>query len=150
MPPQTDQSAWEYVYDKYAPIMYGIALDMAGDTIIATEILKEAFLELKKKKSLSRIHAGLHHSLVRHTYKLTLKHLKSRGLLPAKIQPFNQIYPLINVFYFEAIGLKEVAVKFDTTEEETRKNLRAEFNHLRMQHRLKDMPAAITRIFNDE
>ena len=49
MPPQTDKSAWEYVYDKYAPIMYGIALDMAGDTIIATEILKEAFLELKKK-----------------------------------------------------------------------------------------------------
>jgi DNA-directed RNA polymerase specialized sigma24 family protein len=125
---QKEGSSWAHFYDKYAPLMYGTILNMSGDKAIAEKILEEAFLELKDKEIPTSPCNDIRHWLLRHTYKLTLKHLKIRGL---KAQPFNENYPVINLFYFEEITLDEVATKLEITQQEVLKKLRAEFNHFR-------------------
>lgn len=126
-----NESIWEYVHHKYAPMMYGIILKMTDDKTIAEEVFKAVFLELNEKKVISKIHPGLYLQLLRHTYKSTLKLLKVRGQTPINTQPFNENYPLISQFCFASNTVKEVALKSGVTEEEMLLNLRAEFNQLR-------------------
>jgi hypothetical protein len=123
---ENKKSAWAHLYDKYAPLMYGTILKMTGDETLAEAIFEIAFVELKERKILSPPHVDIRHSLLRYTYKITLKNLKVRGL---KAHPLNAHYPLINLFYFEQISLKEAATKLDITELAVLKQLRAEFNH---------------------
>ena len=66
-------------------------------------------------------------SLLRHTFQLTLRYLETKGRRVH--QPFNEDYPLINLFYFKQATLKEAAIKTETTEKEVLTNLREEFNH---------------------
>lgn len=124
---QNKESDWAYFYDKYAPIMYGTILKMTGDTTLADEILEEIFLDLYRKKILCPYNTAPCMSLLRHTFQLTLKYLEAKGL--RAYQPFNVDYPLINLFYFKQVTLKEAAIKTETTEKEVLTNLREEFNH---------------------
>ena len=126
LPIEKKESAWAHFYDKYAPLMYGTILNMTGDETLAEAIFEVAFLELKERKILSPPHTDLRHSLLRYTYKITLKNLKARGL---KAHPLNAHYPLINLFYFEQVTLKEAAATLDLTEIDVLKKLRTEFYH---------------------
>jgi DNA-directed RNA polymerase specialized sigma24 family protein len=124
---QNKESDWANFYDKYASIIYGAILEMTGDEVSSTEILEEIFLDLYKKKVFSPYHTTFCMSLLRHTFQLTVKYLETKGL---KVhQSFNENYPLINLFYFKQVSLKEVAMKTNTIEKEVLKNLREEFNH---------------------
>ena len=51
--------------------------------------------------------------------------------MPKTENPFNGNFPLINHLYFKGITLKEALLNADVSEEDVRKNLRAEFNALR-------------------
>lgn len=124
---QNKESDWACFYDKYAPIMYGTILKMTGEEALAEEIMEEVFLDLYRKKIISPYHTALCMSLLRHTFQLTLKYLENKGL--RAYQPFNDDYPLINLFYFQQGTLKEAAMKTETTEKEVLTNLREEFNH---------------------
>ncbi len=128
---QNDESIWEYVYHKYAPTMYGIIFQMTGDKTIAEEILESIFLELKEKKTISKIHPTLCIELLRHTYEFSSNHLKKLGLLPANAQPFDKNYPLINQFCFELNTLKEAAIKSAMSEPQMLQQLQVEFMRLR-------------------
>lgn len=131
LPIEKKESAWAHLYDKYAPLMYGTILNMTGDETLAEVLFEVAFLELKERKILSPPHTDMRHSLLRYTYKITLKNLKARGL---KARPLNAHYPLINLFYFEQMTLKEAATTLDTTEIDVLKKLRTEFNHFCNRH----------------
>jgi DNA-directed RNA polymerase specialized sigma24 family protein len=126
---RNNTSALEQLYDKYAPMMYGTILNITGDEKIADEILEKAFLELNSREILLQMHTTLCHSLLKHTYKSTLKHLKVRGLTPTNC-PLNGQYPLLHLFYFEEATLRDVVLKLGITEQEALKSLHAEFNHL--------------------
>ena len=124
---QHNESGWSYIYDKYAPIMYGTILKMTGDEDIVEDILEEVFVELYTKKLLAPDHTALCHSLLRHTFKSTIKHLEAKG---KKVQQtFNEHYPIINLFYFEQVTVKEAAKKSGLPEQEVLQSLRTEFNH---------------------
>lgn len=41
---------WQLLYDKYAPVMYGIILDITGCNDTADTVFKKAFLDLKNIK----------------------------------------------------------------------------------------------------
>ena len=128
---QHDPSVWEHVYDNYAPLMYGTILKLTEDEAIAADLLEQAFLDLKRKNILSRISTTICHKILRHTYKLTINHLKSIGLAPARTLSTDDNHTHINMFYFEGATLKDAAKSTDLTEQEVRKNLRAEVNYLR-------------------
>lgn len=120
------QPNWSHLYDEYAPMMYGVILKISDNEIIAEEIFENVFLELKERKILSPHHTPLRYSVLRHTYKLTLKYLKELGIA---VKPYHENYPLIHLFYFEQVSLEEAAIKSDIPTQVVLKNLRAEFNH---------------------
>lgn len=128
---KNDPSVWEHVYDNYAPLMYGTILKLTEDEVIAAELLEQAFLDLKRKNILSRISNTICHKILSHTYKLTVNHLKTIGLTPSKIQSTHDNTTHINLFYFEGTTLKDAAKSTNLTEQEVKKNLRAEVKHLR-------------------
>ena len=128
---QNNPSVWEHVYDNYAPLMYGTILKLTEDEEIAGELLEQAFLDLKRKNILSRISTTICHKILRHTYKLTVNHLKSLGLAPSKTPSSVKNNKYIDLFYFEETTLRDAAKSTNLTEQEVRKNLRAEVNHLR-------------------
>ncbi|MDZ4708119.1 MAG: hypothetical protein SH818_06910 [Saprospiraceae bacterium] len=131
LPGHHNSIVWEQVYQKYAPLIYGIILNMTGDKRIASEIFKDAFVGLKRKKILSRNHITLCQTLLRHAHKLTLKYLQLRGRVQANSSPFHSKFRLLNLLYCELISAKEVAQKLNMTEQEILLNLRMEFNQLR-------------------
>lgn len=124
---QNDPSVWEHIYDNYAPLMYGIILKLTKDETVAGELLEQAFLDLKRKNILTRISTTICHKILRHTYQLTLNHLKKLGLTPTPAD--NNMH--IDMFYFECATLKDASHSTNLTEQEIRKNLRAEVNYLR-------------------
>ena len=128
---QNQEDAWPYLYDKYASMMYGIVFNMTGNESKAGEILTEIFLTLREKKMLSRVRNALCHSLVRHTHKLTIQHLKALGMKPISVQSKSGNYPIINALYFELEAINEQELDSDISKQEILKNLRAEFNHFR-------------------
>lgn len=125
------KSAWNHLYDKYAPSMYGIITNMTEDETIAQEILIATFLALRETKVTLQAQANLNLSLIRHTYQSTLKHLETHGLMPISTQPFDENYPLLHLLCFEPSVSKETNAESNISAQEVRKNLRAEFNHLR-------------------
>lgn len=128
---QNDPSVWEHIYDNYAPLMYGTILKLTEDEAIAGELLERAFLDLKRDNILSRVSTTICHKILRHTYKVTINHLKSLGLASSITQSAVENNKHINLFYFEETNLKDAALSTNLTEREVKKNLRAEVNNLR-------------------
>lgn len=128
---QNDPSVWEHIYDNYAPLMYGTILKLTEDEAIAGELLERAFLDLKRDNILSRVSTTICHKILRHTYKVTINHLKSLGLTPSITQSPVENNKHINLFYFEETNLKDAALSTNLTEREVKKKLRAEVNYLR-------------------
>ena len=52
---QNEPSGWEYLYDKFAPVIYGIILQKTQDKKVAEKILIKYFLHLKHLKFLDGI-----------------------------------------------------------------------------------------------
>lgn len=128
---KNDPSVWEHIYDQYAPLMYGTILNLTRDEAIAGELLEQAFLDLKRNNILLRISTTICHKILRHTYKLTINHLKTIGLAPSKTPSPHENMTHIDLFYFEGTSLKDAAKSTNLTEQEVKTNLRAEVNYLR-------------------
>ena len=129
---QNDPSVWEHLYDEYAPLMYGTILKLTEDEAIAAELLEQAFLDLKNKDILSQITTTtICHKILKHTYKLTVNHLKAIGLAPSKTIYTDGNTAHINMFYLEGTTLKDAVNSTNLTEQEVKKKLRAEVNYLR-------------------
>ena len=118
---QNDPSVWEHIYDNYAPLMYGTILKLTEDEAIAGELLERAFLDLKRDNILSRVSTTICHKILRHTYKVTINHLKSLGLTPSITQSAVENNKHINLFYFEETNLKDAALSTNLTEQEVKK-----------------------------
>ena len=124
------QTAWEQLYDTYAPMMYGSILEITGDEKTAGDLLEQAFVELQNREMLLRIQASLCMSLAKHCYNITLKYLKIQGLKPQR-ETLDRNCRLIYFFYFEDMTLTEIAVMLAMPELEVLKNLQAEFKEIR-------------------
>lgn len=130
---KNDPSVWEHIYDNYAPLMYGTILKLTNDEAISGELLEKAFLDLKRNNVLSQISKTFCHKILRHTYKLTINHLKTAGMTPSKNSAPHENMTHVNLFLFEGTTLKDAAQSTNLTEQEVKANLRAEVNYLRNQ-----------------
>ena len=122
---ENDLKAWEYLYDKYAPAMYGIVCSLTDDLMVAQEIFKDAFIHLRERQIFANIRFALCPFLLRHTYGFTKQQLNDRGIKYPK-EPMKET-SLINIFCSEQVSIKEVASRFSIAEEEAKKKLQLEF-----------------------
>ncbi len=122
---ENDLKAWEYLYDKYAPAMYGIVCSLTDDLTVAQEIFKDAFIQLRKRQIFANIRYALCPFLLRHTYGFAKQQLNDRGIMFPK-EPMKET-SLINIFCSEQVSIKGVASRFDITEEEAKRKLQLEF-----------------------
>lgn len=126
---ENNLEAWEYLYDKYAPAMFGIICNLTMDRKIAEDVFKETFLQLKEKQILSKVTYALCPYLLRHTNTFAKQQLKERNIDCSK-NPIEET-SLINILCSQSINIKEVASRFNITVEEFKNKLRAEFLELR-------------------
>ena len=80
-------SAWEQLYSKYAPLVYGVIYHITGEEKIAQEIFEEVFCDIKKKGVILEETPPLCTCLLRHTFSVTFLHLNSLGIAPPIIDP---------------------------------------------------------------
>ncbi len=141
---QNDKLAWEYLYDKYASMMYGIIINIAGDKTHADDILTDIFVELKTKEMLSRIQSALCHTLIRFTYVLTVKYLKEKELKSGQTILENNNSPHIYLLYKQLSTLNESAAKSLIIKRNILLNLRSEFIQFQTNGNLKSTQQAVS------
>ena len=57
---QRDVAAFGWVYDKYAPTLYGVILSLTTDSILADEILRKSFIKVWRTiDSFNSVNGGL-------------------------------------------------------------------------------------------
>jgi RNA polymerase sigma-70 factor (ECF subfamily) len=69
-----DESAFEEIYDRFSPMVYGLCLRLGGDPIRAQDLSQEVFLRVFK--GLPRYRGGS--SLKTWIYRITLNHCRGR------------------------------------------------------------------------
>lgn len=124
--------AWEMIYDKYAPAMYGLICTLIEDKTLGEETFVAAFLQLKERQILSKVKYVLCPTVLRHTFSYTTKKLKALGINPRSYKPLEEV-KLIHLLSTQCNSLKELASNLNITEEETKKKLRSELLNLRNQ-----------------
>ena len=97
---QNNKIAWEHIYDKYAVMMYGFILDLTHDEKVAGEIYRETFVEIKDKKSHSRLQIDICNKLLLYTSKTAAKYLEEINLPSRKKLPRTTNLPLNNLWSF--------------------------------------------------
>jgi hypothetical protein len=144
-PENHNDIVWEQVYQKYAPLIYAIILNMTVDKLIAADIFKGAFYGLKRRRILSRTPVALCQALLRHAYKLTLKYLEMRGMTAINSSPFHSQFKLLNMLYFDLVPIKEAAQKLNMTEQELLRGLRMEFIKFRRHSWVSQAPVQLAQ-----
>ncbi|MEO8116683.1 MAG: hypothetical protein ABI653_03485 [Bacteroidota bacterium] len=125
--------SWSHLYDKYAPVMYGLICNLTEDKLLAEEILKKTFIELKQKQVLSKIKYALLPIILRYTHSYTIEYLKNISIREKTFHPPIET-ELIHLFTTQCGSIKEAAYMLHITEKEIKKRLYVEFLHLRTQN----------------
>lgn len=82
---QNDAVGWGQLYDKFAPIMYGVILRITTDKTIADAILVDAFIQLKNQKTFEGMKMqGVCLWLLKHTYATTIDYLRIKKIAVKK------------------------------------------------------------------
>jgi len=122
------REAWEYVYEKYSGIMYGIIYNLTEDRTLAEEIFIETFVQLKEKKILLNINYEIRPCILRYTNTFARHQLKDRGI--AFMENHIEKKSFINILSSQYITLNELAVKVNLTDREVKKKIRVEYIEL--------------------
>jgi len=120
---------WEQLYDKYAPVMYGVICAHTTDKSQADEILIDLFIRLKNEEILLKINFALCAYIIRYTYTNTRKELKKRGKNYTEIPRLEN--SAIHHFCSQHTTLKKAAEKLRMSENEVKIKLYEEFLILR-------------------
>jgi DNA-directed RNA polymerase specialized sigma24 family protein len=132
---EKNSSAWEQLYDKYAPLMYGAVFQITKDDRVAEKIFKECFLQLKESKNISNVRGPLDFFLLKHAQNFTLNYFKLIELAVEVNKKENHNTPLVEMLESKQITVKRSEPVSTVEQKEARKKLREEFNLLRAQHK---------------
>jgi len=125
---------WEQLYDKYAPVMYGVICIYTTDKSLADKIFIDLFIRLKDEEVLQKIHFTLSVFILRYIHTNTRKELKKWGINYTK--PLIEANSIMHSLCSQSITIKRVAANFKMSENEVRKSLRKEFLVLRSQNQI--------------
>ena len=118
---ENNLEAWELLYDKYAPAMYGIICGLVADRTIADDIFKEAFIQLKEKNILNKVTYALCPCLLRYTHAFAKEQLTLRGITYSK--DYLKETSLVKIFCSQNLSVSQVASNFNITETELKKTI---------------------------
>lgn len=135
---ENNLSGWDQLYDKYAPIMYGIICTHTADKRLADEILINLFIRLKSEEVLLNINATSCVSILRYTYINTRKALQKRGINYTESP--NVGYPTLHIFCSEQTTVKQVADRLNLSKQEIKQLLHQEFLLLRSHNEASQPP----------
>lgn len=135
---QNNLLAWEYLYDNYAPIMYGAILRVTDNEKLAEEILIQSFVHFKANKTLSETKKTLSVSLLHHTYLTATKILSINGIMPKRENTYKVIFPILDCLLHKPNSIKDITEMYAISAEEARLRLRSELNKIRNEKLLKD------------
>ena len=113
---------WQCLYNKYALMMYVGILWITNDKILTEEIMSHLFIQLKTDKSLLNTKLTLCSSLLHHTYAISYKMVKIKGMRCEKHALELDAYPILTELMNDATAL---------TEEEAKAKLRLQVNRIR-------------------
>lgn len=126
-----DPAGLELIYDKYASKIYGVVLDIVPDRTIADEILMEIFLRLKDSALYLSTRETLWIALLMHSYFIANSYIIKNGLSSQKAKNARyEIYPLLQLLFYECLSLKEAAHKLGIAESAAQKGIHNEFSLL--------------------
>lgn len=125
---ENKREAWEFVYEKYAAIMYGIIYNLTEDSTVAKEIFIETFVQLKEKEILLNINCEIRPCILRYTNTFARQQLKDRGIV--FMENHIEKKSFINILSSQYITLHELAVKVNLTDLEVKKKIRVEYIEL--------------------
>ena len=123
---------WEFLYDKFAAILYGSILRCTDDSILADKILIDSFNQLQNKPEiLANAHYRLLIVLLHHTNKITQHYLAKKIKITVEPRISNHDFPLLNSCLFEQQSISDMADKINMEEHLLRKKLVGECIKLR-------------------
>jgi len=128
-----DLRGWEQLYDKYAPVMYGVICVHISDKGVAEEILIKLFTNLKHERILFNVDFALSVCILRYTYCNTWKELKRRGIAYSESPVMSN--SMLDIFCTQYITIAQVAAKLNISKKEVKQNLHIETLILRSKYR---------------
>jgi len=129
---ENNLSGWEQLYDKYAPIMYGVICTYTTDKRLADKVLIDLFFRLKEDEMLLKGNFTLSVFILRYTHTNTKLELKKRGIYYTE-SPF-EINFIIHTLFSQSLNIGGVAANLKMSESEVKINLRKEFLTLRLKN----------------
>ena len=93
---ENDIEGWQLLYDKYAPIIYGIICSITDNKTIAEEIFVQAFLKIKRNNIVLNTDVSICICLVQYTYTFAKEKLQQKGLLKLDAKAFNKFANIKN------------------------------------------------------
>lgn len=129
---QENNLAFEYLYDKYAAMMYGAILRVTSNKKVAEKILIQSFAGLKKNKTLFESKKALCIILLHYTHATALEILAKKEIILKRKDKTAETFPILSSLIFQPLSLKDVAAMHMLTEEESKRMLRLEVNQLRV------------------
>ncbi len=133
-------NAWEYLYDKYSPLMYGTIMREVGyNKIAANEMLMLTFVELQKNHfSATSYIPSLPLFLVQHCNRVIKNHHSRAQLNLYPTPPRVDQFPLLKTIISYGHPLKIIAAKIGITESNAMATLRSELKEARIQVQLTE------------
>jgi len=117
---ENNPEGWEQLYDKYAPVMYGIICTYTTDKSLADKILIDLFIRLKEEEILPKMNFTLCIFILRYTYTNTRAELKKRGIYYTE-SPI-ETNSVIHTLYSQSLKIKRFTPNFKISKNEVKNN----------------------------
>ena len=119
----------EQIYDKYAPIIYGIISSLTDNITISEKIFTAVFLKIKDNILDFKVNGSVYPNLMRFTYSIAIQQLIHHGISPnvRNSQGENKLTYLLCTRYE---SLQNLTSSLNISNDEVRKNIRKEHSVL--------------------
>lgn len=127
--PENTSQTVEQIYDKYAPVIYGIISGMTDNVVISEKVFTATFLKIKDSISDFKVNGTVYPNLMRFTYSFVIQQLIQHGISPkvGNSQKENELTYLLCTRYE---SLHHIASSLNISYDEVRKNIRKEYLEL--------------------
>lgn len=115
----------EQIYDKYAPIIYGIISSLTDNVVISEKIFTDTFIKIKDNFPDFKVNGTSYPTLMRFTYSFTIQQLIQYGISP-KVSNFQEANKLTHLLCTRYESLQDVTSLLNISDDEARKNIRKE------------------------
>ena len=121
-----DLQGWEWLYDKYSPVMFGLIQFFTINNEQAEEILLNTFLKITTDKPILFQKKPLIGIISNFTVTNTKLFLKSNKIFPIYKKARNKKFPILNALLLDQKSLTETSELFSIKKNEIQIDLRSE------------------------